>query len=135
VARPLSQIGLSIKKLQARHHRAIDAALRPKGLSLVQWDALRHLHENPDASLRDLVRLTFQSEQAAGTLANRLVAGGLVRRAEGPGRAVRHQLTQRGAQLLVAGSEIVEGVLAESFASLGPEELSCFDSLLGRLLA
>jgi DNA-binding MarR family transcriptional regulator len=135
VTRPLSQIGLSIKRLQSRHHRAIDAALRPTGLSLVQWDALRHLRDNRDASLRDLARLTFQSEQAAGTLANRLVSSGLIRRAEGPGRAIRHRLTERGTQLLVAGTEIVEAVLAESFAALTPEQLSCFDSLVTQLLS
>src|SRR5262249_35866577 len=53
---PLStpQLGLAVKRLQMRHHRAGNAALKPLGLSLVQWDALRHLHANPDASLHDL---------------------------------------------------------------------------------
>jgi hypothetical protein len=33
---------------------------------------LHHLHANPDASLHDLAQLTFQSDQAFGTLAGRM---------------------------------------------------------------
>ena len=69
VTRPLQELGLSVKRLQMRHHRAIDAALSPLGISLVQWDALRHLDQNPGASLHDLAQLTFQSDQSFGTLA------------------------------------------------------------------
>lgn len=47
----VQDIGLSVKRLQARHHRTIDAELTPIGLSLVQWDALRHLEQNPEASV------------------------------------------------------------------------------------
>ena len=69
----MSEIGLSVKRLQVRHHKAIDAELVPLGTSLVQWDALRHLDENPGASLHRLAELTFQSDQAFGTLAGRLI--------------------------------------------------------------
>ena len=34
--RPLRDIGLSVKRLQMRHHRAINAALARLGISLVQ---------------------------------------------------------------------------------------------------
>ena len=54
VTRPISEIGLAVKRLQMKHHRAANARLAQLGLSLVQWDALRHLDENPDASLHDL---------------------------------------------------------------------------------
>jgi DNA-binding MarR family transcriptional regulator len=59
MTRAIQEIGLSVKRLQMRHHRAIDAELGPLGISLVQWDALRHLDQNPDASLHDLAQLTF----------------------------------------------------------------------------
>src|SRR5579871_2376610 len=101
-----------------RHHRAIDAALAQLGVSLVQWDALRHLNENPSASLHDLARLTFQTDQSFGALAGRLVERGLIERVDGPGRAVRHRLTPRGDQVRRAGQEIVARILAESFAPL-----------------
>lgn len=134
MTRPLPAIGLSVKRLQIRHHRALDAALAPLGVSLVQWDALRHLDENPGASLHDLAVLTFQSDQSFGTLAVRMINRGLIERVSGPGRAVRHRLTDRGRSLRKEGNSIVERVLQASFAPLTPAELSTLDSLLLRVL-
>jgi len=68
----LPELGLSVKRLQVKNHRAATEALKPLGITLVQWDALRHLHQNPGASLHDLAVLTFQTDQAFGTLAARL---------------------------------------------------------------
>jgi DNA-binding MarR family transcriptional regulator len=117
-----------------RHHRALDANLAPLGVSLVQWDALRHLDENPGASLHDLALLTFQSDQSFGTLAGRMIQRGLIERVPGPGRAVRHQLTDKGRSLRKEGDAIVERVLQESFATLSPVELASLDSILMRVL-
>ena len=134
MTRPLTQIGLAVKRLQHRHHRAGDAALGALGLTLVQWDALRHIAENPGASLHDLAQLTFQSDQAFGTLATRMVDRGLIERLGGPGRAVRHRLTERGERLRVEGQKAVEGVLVESLSPLTAEELAQFDGLLRKLI-
>jgi DNA-binding MarR family transcriptional regulator len=134
MTRPLTQIGLAVKRLQHRHHRGGDAALAALGLTLVQWDALRHIAENPGASLHDLAQLTFQSDQAFGTLAGRMVDRGLIERLGGPGRAVRHRLTERGERLRVEGQQAVEGVLAESLAPLTADELAQFDGLLRKLV-
>jgi DNA-binding MarR family transcriptional regulator len=134
MTRPLPAIGLSVKRLQMRHHRALDASLAPLGVSLVQWDALRHLDENRGASLHDLALLTFQSDQAFGTLAGRMIQRGLIERVPGPGRAVRHQLTDKGRSLREQGTAIVERVLKESFASLSPDDLAVLDRILMRVL-
>lgn len=117
-----------------RHHRAIDAALGPLGISLVQWDALRHLARNPEASLHDLAQLTFQSDQSFGALAGRMIERGLIERVDGPGRAVRHRLTDKGHKMRVEGDEIVDQVLSASFAPLSPTHLATFDKLLQQLL-
>ncbi len=116
-----------------RHHRRINTALAEIDLSLAQWDAMRHLDEKPDASLHDLAVLTFQSDQSFGTLANRMIDGGLIDRVPGPGRAVHHRLTERGRTLRRQGDKIVDRVLAQSFAPLGPRQLATFDHLLARL--
>lgn len=134
MSRPVWETGLSVKRLQMRHGRAIDAALAPHGISLVQWDALRHLQRNPNASLHDLAELTFQSDQAFGTLAARMVEHGLIQRVPGPGRAIRHRLTERGDELRVIGDRIVDDVLAVSFSVLTPRQLATFDRLLVRVL-
>jgi DNA-binding MarR family transcriptional regulator len=133
---PLStpELGLAVKRLQMRHHRAGNAALKPLGLSLVQWDALRHLHANPDASLHDLAQLTFQTDQAMGTLATRMIERGLIERVPGPGRAVRHRLTPHGERLREEGQLRFERVLEDSFSALTADERARFGALLARLL-
>lgn len=134
MTRSVQEMGLSVKRLQVRHHRALDGALSPLGLSLVQWDALRHLDENPGASLHELAQLTFQSDQSFGTLAGRMIRGGLIERVPGPGRAVRHRLTKRGRELRHLGDRVVDEVLTASFAPLTPAQLDTFGELLARLL-
>ena len=130
----LLQTGLALKRLQVRHHRTANERLAPLGLTIVQWDALRHLHENPDASLHRLAVLTFQTDQAIGTLATRMIDRGLIERIDGSGRAVRHRLTARGDDLRERARGILEEVLADSFAPLTATELETFGALLARLV-
>ena len=132
--RTLQDTGLSVKRLQMRHHRALNAALAQLDISLVQWDALRHLEQNPEASLHDLAQLTFQSDQAFGTLAGRMIDRGLIERVPGPGRAVRHRLTEKGERVRKASAGIVDQVFVESFSMLTPEQLDIFDGLLRKLI-
>ena len=132
--RSLQDTGLSVKRLQMQHHRAANVELAAIGITLVQWDALRHLDQNPGASLHDLAQLTFQTDQSFGALASRMEVGGLIERVEGPGRAVRHRLTDKGRRLRKAGAEIVDRVLVTSFAPLTEPELATLDALLQRLV-
>ncbi len=134
MTRALREIGASVKRLQVRHYRAMNAALAGLDISPVQWDALRHLDEHPDASLHDLARLTFQTDQSFGALAGRMVERGLIERVPGPGRAVHHRITQEGHELRVAADEVVDGVLGVAFGALTAPELAQFDALLTRLM-
>lgn len=134
MARQFSDMGLAIKRLQVRHHRGSDAALAPLGLTLVQLDALRQLHDYPGASLHDLAQLTFQTDQSMGALAHRMIGAGLIERVPGPGRAVRHELSTQGDALRQDAQRIVNRVLADSFNPLTPDQLETFDALLTQLV-
>ena len=127
-------VGLSLKRVQHRHHRALTAALADLGVSLVQWDTLRHLHAHPDASLHDLAQLTFQTDQSFGTLAARMVERGLIERVPAPGRAIRHRITDKGEAVRSAGARRVSGVLARSFTGLDPDQLDQLGALLELVL-
>ena len=131
---PNQDTGLLVKRLQMQHHRAANAALAALDISLVQWDALRHLEANPGASLHDLAMLTFQTDQSFGALAARMEARGLIERVAGPGRAVRHRLTAKGEQVRKEGSALVESVLQESFAPLTPTQFQSLHKLLHLLV-
>ncbi|WIX91507.1 MarR family transcriptional regulator [Amycolatopsis sp. DG1A-15b] len=128
------EVSLAVKRLQYRHHRALNRVLAPLGLSLVQWDTLRHLHRHPDASLHELAVLTFQTDQSFGSLATRMAERGLIERVPGPGRAVRHRLTEEGARLRAEGQELVDGVAEASFRGLTQAQLDQLGELLDRAL-
>lgn len=130
----LLDMGLAIKRLQVAHHRAATEALRQLGVTLVQWDALRHLRAHPGASLHDLAVLTFQTDQAFGTLATRLEARGFIRRTAGRGRAIRPEITDEGTRVYLAGRELMQGVVERSFSPLDPGEREAFAGMLARLL-
>ena len=130
----LQPLGLAIKRVQDRHHRALDAALIEIGTTLAQWNALRAIARHPDSSSHKLAGLTFQTDQSFGALANRMVDRGLIRRVAGEGRAILHHLTPEGQTVLEAGRGEAERVLAASFAPLTRAERQQLQALLAKLL-
>ena len=104
------------------------------GITLVQWDALRAIGRNPDASAHRLAQLTFQTDQSFGALAGRLQTLGWIDRISGPGRAIRHRLTKAGEVVLREGQPVYDAVLAASFSPLSLTERDTLYDLLKRLL-
>jgi DNA-binding MarR family transcriptional regulator len=133
MATDLEELGQAIKRAQYRNHRTMDAALRDVGVSLVQWDALRAVDRMPGASAHELAVVTFQSDQAFGTLANRLVDRGLIARSAGHGRRLEHTLTESGRTALEEGRELASGVLAGLFAPLDAAQRGALLDLLQAL--
>jgi len=129
----IEKLGRAIKQAQWRHHRALDARLHVIGSTLVQWDALREIAANPGASAHDLAMATFQSDQAFGTLANRLVGQGLIERRPGHGRRIAHYPTPSGQATLSAGRRVAREVFTESFADLSDRDRQQLLTLLDRL--
>jgi DNA-binding MarR family transcriptional regulator len=125
--------GRLLKRAQWRNHRAADRALAGVGTSLAQWDALRAISESPDSSAHELAIATFQSDQAFGTLANRLEAQGLIMRTSGKGRRVEHALTGEGERMLAAGFEVTRETSERAFAQLTADEVLQLRELLERV--
>ena len=127
----MQDVGFAVKQLQWRHHREANRRLRGRaGLSLVQWDVLRHVHHTAEASLHDLAVQTFQTDQSMGELARRMVERGLLARNDGPGPAVRHRLTSEGETAYQVGSGVVDDVLAESIGALTAGEQASLHAML-----
>ncbi|OIH94181.1 MULTISPECIES: MarR family winged helix-turn-helix transcriptional regulator [unclassified Curtobacterium] len=132
----LEALGLAVKQAQYRNHRAAEQALKDQiGVTLVQWDALRAIDRLPHTSGHDLAVATFQSDQAFGTLANRLVSRGLIARTAGRGRRLEHSLTDTGRASLEAGKRITRDVLADQFSRLDDTQQQELGDLLATLLA
>jgi len=133
VSTDLEALGQAIKRAQYRDHRAMDAALRETGISLVQWDALRAIDRSPGASAHDLAVASFQTDQSFGTLGNRLEAAGWIERRQGTGRRLEHHLNDAGRAALEAGHEVVARVLPGLFAVLDEADRATLLALLRRL--
>lgn len=130
----LEALGLAIKRAQYRNHRAMDTALRDLGVSLVQWDALRAIQRMPGASGHELAVATFQSDQALGTLASRLVDRGLIARSASRGRRLEHTLTESGRATLEAGERVAATVRSELFAALDEDQRAALHRSLVALI-
>ena len=126
----LESLARSVKQLQWKHHRALDTRMRAIGSTLVQWDALRAISRDPQASAHELALATFQSDQAFGTLANRMQARGLIEREVLRGRRIGHRLTPEGDRILAAGYELTRALAAASFARLDDEQREQLQELL-----
>jgi DNA-binding MarR family transcriptional regulator len=126
-------LGRAIKQVQWRHHRTLDARMRAIGSTIVQWDVLRALETQPDASAHDLAQATFQSDQSLGVMMRGMEAKGLVERRAGKGRRLEHRITEAGARVLEQGHGFAAEVLSTSFAALDDEARAQLLGLLRRI--
>lgn len=105
-------IGYLVKRVQQSLRRRCDAALRPTGLSMAQYAAMRALADHPEASASELARLCFVTRQSLQDVLAGLRSAGFVRDAKLPprGRARSLELTPTGAKRLTAAHTAVMAV-------------------------
>jgi DNA-binding MarR family transcriptional regulator len=105
-------IGYLVKRVQQSLRRRCDSALRPTGLSMAQYAALRALADHPDASASELARLCFVTRQSLGDLLAGLRSAGLVEDTDAPrrGRAQSLKLTKLGRTRLATAHAAVDDV-------------------------
>jgi DNA-binding MarR family transcriptional regulator len=127
-------VGYLVKRVQQSLRRQCDAALRPTGLSMAQYAALRALADLPDASASDLARRCFITRQSLQDVLTGLRSAGLVTDAASAprGRARALALTAAGRKRLAAGDTAVNGVDAAMVADLTPPERRQMAALLVR---
>src|SRR6476659_479618 len=97
-------VGYLVKRVQQSVRRQCDAALRPSGLSMAQYAAMRALADHPEASASELARLCFVTRQSVQDLLSGLRSSGLVSESDrgSRGRARALMLTVSGAKRLAA---------------------------------
>lgn len=130
----LERLARVVKQAQHRQFRALDRALRGIGTTLVQWDALRAIAAMPGASAHALAVATFQTDQAFGTLANRLEAQGLLVRTAGEGRRIAHRLSARGEQMLEKADVVADRTRSELYTPLSRADRRVLLDILGRFV-
>ena len=121
--------GYLVKRVQQSMRRRCDAALRPTGLSMAQYAALRALADHPDASASELARLCFVTRQSLQDLLAGLRSSGLVRSAASPGqgRANALALTPAGRKRLAASHDVVlevERAMVQGLSATARQQLA-----------
>jgi DNA-binding MarR family transcriptional regulator len=132
-------VGYLVKRVQQSLRRRCDAALRPTGLSIAQYAAMRALADHPEASASELSRLCFVTRQSLQELLAGLRTAGFVKDAnrQPRGRARSLELTSAGAKRLATAhtavmdveSSMAEGLSANSYRQLAALLARCADNL------
>ena len=116
-------VGYVLKQAATALRGAMDAALRPLGLTVSQYACLEELHQRPGSSVAELARAAFVTRQAmTGVLAGLQERGWVTRPAVAPqGRALPATVTDEGRRRLREASAAVARVQERMLAGLAPD--------------
>ncbi|KOV90120.1 MarR family winged helix-turn-helix transcriptional regulator [Nocardia sp. NRRL S-836] len=132
-------VGYALKQAAAALRTAMDAELRPLGLSVPQYACLELLGQRPGLSAAELARGAFVTRQSMHAVLLGLEERGLLTRAPAApqGRALPTELTEAGQRVLAQASETVAAIerrMTDALSPAGRERLradlsACVDAL------
>ncbi len=136
-----TSLGYLLKQAASVLHLAMDAVLRPLGMTITHYACLELLAQRPGLSNSELARGTFVTRQSMNTLLQTMEREGLVVRPDRPsvGRVLPAELTALGREQLQTASAAVKSVEDRMRSGLGPDQqdqlrqllTNCIDSLAG----
>ncbi|WP_417555674.1 MarR family winged helix-turn-helix transcriptional regulator [Microbacterium sp.] len=107
-----TSLGYLLKEASSELRTAMEAVLRPMGLTVTQYSCLELLAQRPGLSNSELARGAFVTRQSMSVLLQAMEHDGYVTRAAeaAVGRALPTLLTSRGREVLHAASAAVRSV-------------------------
>src|SRR6202030_2046264 len=132
-----TSLGYMLKAAASALHSALEAVLRPLGMTITHYACLELLAQRPGLSNSELARGTFVTRQSMNVLLQALERQGLVvRPAQAPvGRALPTELTARGRRQLTIASAAVRRVEQDMLANLDAGEQDQVRRLLPACIA
>lgn len=121
-----TSLGYLLKEASSALRAAMEAVLRPLGMSVTHYSCLELLAQRPGLSNSELARGAFVTRQSMNVLLQTLEREGYVTRpAEAPvGKVLPAQLTARGRQSLEKASAAVRSVEVRMLAGMTEAEQS-----------
>lgn len=115
-------VGYVLKQAAVALRNAMDAALRPIGLTVPQYACLELLGQRPGLSNAELARGAFVTRQSMNVVLRGLQESGLVTRPDTAprGRELPTELTGTGRERLRAASAVVREIEQRMCAGLTP---------------
>ncbi len=132
-----TSLGYMLKAAASALHAALEAVLRPLGMTITHYACLELLAQRPGLSNSELARGAFVTRQSMNVLLLALERQGLViRAAQAPvGRALPTELTARGRRQLKVASAAVRRVEQGMLANLNVSEQNQMRRLLTGCIA
>lgn len=129
-----TSVGYLLKEASSALRSAMEAVLRPLGMTITHYSCLELLAQRPGLSNSDLARGTFVTRQSMNVLLQALERDGLVTRAEQAttGRVLPTELTDAGRRQLATASAAVRGVEDRMKSGMDETEQTVFADLLAR---
>lgn len=121
-----TSLGYLLKEASSALRMAMEAVLRPLGMTVTHYSSLELLSQRPGLSNSELARGAFVTRQSMNVLLQTLEREGLVTRpAEAPvGKVLPTRLTSRGRQSLEKASVAVRSVELRMLQGMSPQELT-----------
>ncbi|WP_144794280.1 MarR family winged helix-turn-helix transcriptional regulator [Microbacterium paludicola] len=118
-----TSLGYLIKEASSALREAMEAVLRPLGMTITHYSCLELLAQRPGLSNSELARGTFVTRQSMNVLLQRLEQEGVVTRPDAApsGRALPTKLTDRGRRQLAEASAAVRSVEDAMLSGLSSE--------------
>lgn len=127
-----TSLGYLLKQAASVLHGAMDAVLRPLGMTITHYACLELLAQRPGLSNSELARGTFVTRQSMNTLLHLMERDGLVSRPGSPlGRVRPTELTDLGRRQLASASAAVRAVEQQMRSGLESAEQDQLRRLLG----
>ncbi|TFD94596.1 MarR family transcriptional regulator [Cryobacterium lactosi] len=132
-----TSVGYLLKEAASALRAAMEAVLRPLGMSITHYACLELLAQRPGLSNSDLARGAFVSRQSMNVLLQSLERDGYVTRPEHApeGRVLPTRLTELGRSRLDVASAAVRGVEDRMRSDLDAAEREQLRLLLGKCVA
>jgi len=132
-----TSLGYLLKEASSALRSAMEAVLRPLGMTITHYSALELLAQRPGLSNSDLARGAFVSRQSMNVLLQAMERDGLVERPEQAtvGRVLPTELTPAGRRKLAVASAAVKGVEDRMKSTLDAAEQRQLRALLARCVA
>ncbi|WP_158271818.1 MarR family winged helix-turn-helix transcriptional regulator [Methylosinus sporium] len=129
----LRAAALGLKRAQTAKSALLDRRLASIGLTMALWVVLERIRANPALSTHALAEASLMTDQSVGELVSKLAKRGLVERVSGPGRAIRHHLTDSGRELLERAAPLLAEALQSAFSELSAAEIEQLIRLLDKI--
>jgi DNA-binding MarR family transcriptional regulator len=119
-----TSLGYLLKEASSALRHAMEAVLRPLGMTVTHYSCLELLAQRPGLSGSELARGAFVTRQSMNTLLQALERDGYVTRpAEAPvGKVLPTRLTPRGRRSLAQATAAVRSVEVRMLSGLTPAE-------------